>query len=73
MNDQGTGNILLLEVRPRPEDRCALAFLSEPRMSWLETLDSRLRAKPAIALRSVWHSETPRVKETLRITDEVAD
>jgi hypothetical protein len=42
-------------------------------MSWLETLDTPQRAKPATASRSVSLRETRRVKGTLRITDEVAD
>jgi len=30
------GSVRLLEVWPRPKDRCALAFLRWPRMSWWE-------------------------------------
>jgi len=47
--DQGTGSVFLLEAWPRQKDRCALACLSEPRMSWLETLDTRLAAKRLLA------------------------
>jgi len=47
--DQGSGSGLLLEARPRDQDCCALAFLSEPRMSWLETLDTRPAAKRLMA------------------------